>query len=324
MMSLKVGVSNLIAWEPIHFFFNSFCKNSFRIIYYHIVSDNDFTYYPGRQISTSEFRKQLKWLKKRFQVISVEQAISQELSDRDLKNCLAITFDDGFRSCYDTICPILAEENMSATFYLTTDCIDNKNLMWRNKLFEILKTVSQNRISKYMSVHGDLFPTGNIMKDSIGWDMKQKDTMSAMVWDALIPVEIEEWLYEKQPYMNSRQITSLLSSGFYIGSHTKTHPMCSMLTYPELEDEIIGSAKYLEENFFTEIISFAYPFGKRATLNFEKSIIGKSGLKTLLGVRDALFNKNENLMRWERCALESHTPHYSFYITPLRNKWGKI
>ena len=108
---------------------------SLRIVYYHIISDSDPEYYfPNKALSIQEFRDHIKFFKRRYDIISIEEAIELSDNNQSLKNKLVITFDDGFQENYSIIAPILFENNVRATFFLISSCIDNQDIMWRNKI----------------------------------------------------------------------------------------------------------------------------------------------------------------------------------------------
>lgn len=54
---------------------------------------------PGfNTVSYSNFEKQLTFINDTFKVISFEQYVLNLQTERDLTDCLTITFDDGYRS----------------------------------------------------------------------------------------------------------------------------------------------------------------------------------------------------------------------------------
>lgn len=66
----------------------------------------------------------------------------------------------------------------------------------------------------------------------------------------------------RSSYLNWIDLKRLLETKLItLGSHTQSHRLLSRLTDVELEEEIMGSKKKLEDNLGIEIFSFAYPFG---------------------------------------------------------------
>jgi len=88
------------------------------------------------------------------------------------------------------------------------------------------------------------------------------------------------------PYLNWNQIKEMQGSGLItFGSHTKNHSWLLGLSQSELDNQIIGSKKILEENLGTTVNWFCYPFG--AFNNQVVTTIKKAGyigaVSTLLG-----------------------------------------
>ena len=76
-------------------------NNNLRIIYYHMISGSTPEYYPQNgSINKDTFQWQLKFLKKRFNIISIDEAVYKINNNIKFNKNLIITFDDGFRSIY--------------------------------------------------------------------------------------------------------------------------------------------------------------------------------------------------------------------------------
>lgn len=60
------------------------------------------------------------------------------------KKIVSLTFDDGYEECYTKILPILQRHNISATFFINTDLIDNPKKHYKN-------SQGKNLNKKYMN-----------------------------------------------------------------------------------------------------------------------------------------------------------------------------
>jgi len=63
--------------------------------------------------------------------------------------------------------------------------------------------------------------------------MSNKDRFADFLWDAADLKTLGSWLYITKPYMTTDEIRYLANNGFDIGSHTRTHPMCTKLNFEE-------------------------------------------------------------------------------------------
>ncbi len=296
--------------------FNSLLKfksNSLRIIYYHIVSEEKHSYYfDNKSITPKEFEYQINIFKKYYDIISLSEALLLAKQGKSLKRKLVITFDDGFHENYTVIAPILINLNLNATFYLIGNCIDNKDLMWRNKLLVISKKVENKILKKGIETIAKEYSLNtknykNLMNWSFhSFQMSKKDMIVDSLWNYTMNISIDEYLAEYKPYMTMKQIKDLNSHGFEFGSHSMSHPIFSRLSYEEFEEEIVGSKTKIEQIIDKRINSFSYPFGQRASAIYEKKILNKKSdlVDTFLGTRNRLHNFKNNNISWERDNLE--------------------
>jgi peptidoglycan/xylan/chitin deacetylase (PgdA/CDA1 family) len=68
--------------------------------------------------------------------------------------------------------------------------------------------------------------------------------------------------YPEGMMMNWKQVVQLQSSGFYIGSHSKSHPMLASLSgEDEIMDELSLSAKRIQEMTGHFPVTISYPIG---------------------------------------------------------------
>lgn len=103
----------------------------------------DYVYSDKMYIPVDQFRRRMQWLKSsKYTVISLEDAViglaSGGLPDRSV----VITFDDGWRTSYSHMLPILEELELPATIYLTTWYVD-KSLPVLDKVIDFLVTFAK-------------------------------------------------------------------------------------------------------------------------------------------------------------------------------------
>jgi peptidoglycan/xylan/chitin deacetylase (PgdA/CDA1 family) len=290
--------------EKINF---SKCMQSLRIVYYHRV--NNYTnnlYYFSNPMTLGIFKKQLNLFQKNYNVISLSEARFKALQGDYLGDSLVITFDDGFSDNYHYVFPELKERQLKATFFLITNVIDNRDLMWRNKLLVLERLVSNKKelLFKLNEKYGyNNRESLSLLASSANWNMKDKEDICNFLWNQSKIESLENFLEREKPYLESWMINEMLDDGQEFDIHTASHPFCNKLTYEELASEIKTSQNYLYDNF--NIISkyLSYPFGDRPSKCFEKKLIEEFNLDLLLGINDNLRNKSTDV-RWERIGME--------------------
>ena len=298
------------------FLFKAFMQyrtDSLRIIYYHVVSDTRHRYYfDGKTINSDEFIYQIDMFQRHFEIISLTEALQFSSKGQSLRKKLVITFDDGFYENYSVIAPILIEKKLKATFYLIGNCIDNKDLMWRNKLLLINKTKDKVNLEKSIREISDEYGLkSGSSKNLMSWSFKvfpmdKKEEIVNKLWQLVLEIPIQEYLEEYKPYMTRHHIRELSTEGFEFGTHSMSHPIFNRLGYNNFRDEILNSRSFISQLTGGNVNTFSYPFGVRANADFEKQFVFENTniIEAFLGTKNKLCNYNHNKMNWERDNLE--------------------
>ncbi len=167
----------------------------------------------GHDISLNSFENLIKWLlKKDYYFISCYELfdyINGNLSDK--KKYVWLSFDDGWKSNYNNVFPILKKYNIPATIFVATKGIED-GYFWFNK-------ARYNRNSIFYKDIKEL------------WEMPNQNR-----------VEIIEKLEMKKDYrltMNPDELKEITSSGLICwGNHTNDHVMSDKCKEDELKNEI--------------------------------------------------------------------------------------
>ncbi len=88
------------------------------ILFYHRVADVDPNPWT---IGRREFRQQIDWLQKRFEIVSLEEAQTRIRSGNNSTPTLCITFDDGYADNASFALPLLIRRNIPFTYFVTTE-----------------------------------------------------------------------------------------------------------------------------------------------------------------------------------------------------------
>lgn len=100
--------------------------------------------------------------------------------------------------------------------------------------------------------------------------------------------------------LNLSEVRQLHSRGISIGSHTVSHPDLSLLKQDEVENELSGSKKSLEDALGAPVKSFAYPFAfpeaDRGFVTRLANLLSKCGYER--GVTSILGTARPGANRW--------------------------
>jgi peptidoglycan/xylan/chitin deacetylase (PgdA/CDA1 family) len=269
------------------------------IIAYHRITSVESTSPPS--ISSELFEKQISFLKKNFQLISLD-SLSELLRthERTPKKAAIITFDDGYKDVFINAYPILKKHDVSATIFLTTGYIDAPGMFWWEEVKNCIKNTSTNKIS--LRSIGELSLTSKL--DKIRAERGIIDAMKAMTenektatLDELIVVSGVDSNYEigKDMILSWADIKEMAKNGMTFGAHSVNHPILTKVPIEICRREMIQSKRDIEAILGIPVTSFAYPDGA-----YNKEIIAaakESGFSCatttnswgLVGKRDNIF-----------------------------------
>jgi peptidoglycan/xylan/chitin deacetylase (PgdA/CDA1 family) len=87
-------------------------------LYYHRVADDDAT---PCTMSNQAFVNQMRWLKRNFEMISMEEVQRRMRSGVNDRAAVHITFDDGYSDNCQTAIPWLVKERIPCTYFVTVE-----------------------------------------------------------------------------------------------------------------------------------------------------------------------------------------------------------
>lgn len=240
-------------------------RNEILFPYYHVVSDAPLPHirhlYAYRDIAG--FQRDLEIFLRYYQPIGLTEVLDVVSGRTAVKQpSVHLTFDDGFRECHDVIAPLLKQKGVPATFFLSTDFLDNADMYFRNKLSIVLdKTRGHLEHNKEVEVQR-IFTANGIPYTGFHETLKKLTFKNGNIIEEIglsLGVDIQDYLMQNQPYLTSEQVKSLLSDGFFIGSHSRNHPLFSGLTLNEQTQQVKESLEYIQHNFDPACRAFAFP-----------------------------------------------------------------
>lgn len=94
------------------------------ILFYHRIAD---THPNGWTMPVRDFERQIEWLSKRFDLVSLEEAQRRLSEGRNRRPAVAITFDDGYGENCETAIPILLRRGIPFTYFVSTQIIKDQS-----------------------------------------------------------------------------------------------------------------------------------------------------------------------------------------------------
>lgn len=232
--------------------------------YHHIVSDERLPHianlYPYKNIR--DFTKDLDYLLKVCKPIEPDILAEYIWSNKLLPDkSFLLTFDDGFREVADIIAPILFRKGVPAIFFINPAVIDNKKLLYRNKISLIIEVLRNNKILQN-EVAG-FFGIQNKFDEETLYRFLKQLTQHDMEFVEQISnhVEIDEDMYLKlhQPYLSEDQVKSLSARGFRFGGHSWDHPYYKLLDEQDQIEQTLLSCNYINTLIEQKKMYFSFP-----------------------------------------------------------------
>ncbi len=249
-------------------------KRSLIIITYHSVLpySEKFESFDYRNcVSTENFKKQLIFLKRKYNVIGFKEA-ERRLRDNKLSGyeCV-VSFDDGFRNNYTHALPLLKEMGLSAVFYVTTAFIGRQDMLWTEKVNAILLNAEVSKVN----IHLDGLQTISLanrderenasVKVRTYLKYKPRHVQESILRELVDETGYEPHLVENDPeryaFMTWDEVREMKEAGMEIGSHTQNHYLLNMLSEEESYRELKGSKEVLEKELGRDCTLFSYPNG---------------------------------------------------------------
>jgi len=250
------------------------------LMYHDLVEDNSqlSDWRHNGKPSQNHFEAHVRYLKKNYRVLSVEQATEEIRHKGKLKEkTVAITFDDGFASAYRIAYPVLRKYELPATIYLLTDWINRNMSLWWSDLSSLidkcdLKALSMNDLDGILgfSVSRDINEIAGEVKKKMRLNQiitarlrDMEDGVRTAIMDNLMKLMVGDanLAASEETVLDWDQIKEMASNRIRFGAHTCSHINLEFADMQTAEREIVNSKKEIEKHLAVEVKGFAYPYG---------------------------------------------------------------
>jgi peptidoglycan/xylan/chitin deacetylase (PgdA/CDA1 family) len=199
----------------------------------------------------------LVYVKRQFDVVPLGALAGGQAAD--VPRPLAITFDDGMRNNVQIAYPLLQRLGLPATFFVCPQLVDERAWIWSQEMrLRLLRLSSLCELSLATGGPREVETFVAWMK-TLGAGLRAE--VEAKVRRAtpnFAASAAERHEFELAHWDELRSLDPRLVT---IGSHTLTHPILPWLGPREVEAEVAGSRRLLEERLGREVDLFAYPNG---------------------------------------------------------------
>src|SRR5258708_14954556 len=232
----------------------------------------------GGLVTPESFRRQLRLLKSRYNVVAPEHVLAWVRDGRALpKRSVLLTCDDGLLNALTDMVPILREENLSCLFFvLGASTGQVPQMLWYERIYLALLAAPSGPF--LFEPLGMTFALRERRQRRQAWGtlLKRLAQLGQPERDGLIKAlqaqcgfdgegethwsHSEAWR-RRFSLLNLSQLRQLVDEGMTVGSHTLSHPVLSQQTSHLAWKEISEGRTDLENALGTHMWALAYPFG---------------------------------------------------------------
>lgn len=265
-------------------------KPGLAVVTYHGVFPKDYRPmdpgFDGSMVTAETFRRQLRLLKKNYNVISPEQMFEWCRNGRELpKRAVLLTCDDGLLNNLTEMLPVLQDEQLRCLFFITGDSVGNdRTMLWyENFLMVFLRarpgdfkislegTEISGTLRDREQRRGEWWKAVKRLSELDSESRKKFMAGACSYFGVQDSLEFYLSSYEKAEkhfcLLTCAELQKLAAAGMTIGAHTMTHPILSHLPAELAWNEIVESRARLESVLGQKIWAFAYPFGDAASVS---------------------------------------------------------
>jgi peptidoglycan/xylan/chitin deacetylase (PgdA/CDA1 family) len=214
--------------------------------------------------SVEIFKRQMEIVARQYDVVSMDDIPMFLTGEKRMpRRPVAVTFDDGYANNFEVAIPVLNHFSIPATFYVTTACIDRKQLPWIARIRRAFRTTEKEFWKA---------PDGRTLSLA-DRDLREVARMRACEYCAQLAGEPQERLIvaiedaleiapppeESCRMLSWDQLRYMVRSGHIVGSHTVSHPNLAHVGPQELRNELDQSKRRLQEELGITVQHFAYP-----------------------------------------------------------------
>lgn len=233
------------------------------IFQYHKIPTVSPRYIQG-EVCAAEFSRVLSNYLAWFQFLPLDEAVERMRKGALPKRAAAITFDDGYSEWFDHIVPLLSENQIPATFFITSHQLGKSEPFWHERIANAVAARAPGELPVGFDWGKQNIGVGDAnIALTIGLLQEKLKYMALTERDDAI-ARLEEGLPKNAIFRSftAADVIRLRDAGFQIGGHSRNHPILTHCSREQAMDEIAGCKEELEGILKQPIRQFAYPNGR--------------------------------------------------------------
>jgi peptidoglycan/xylan/chitin deacetylase (PgdA/CDA1 family) len=272
----------------------------------------------GMVVRPKTFEKHLRYLRRRYRVVSVEELIElREHNETTGRPLCAITFDDGWRDNYEQALPLLRQYGLPATLFISTGFMGTRKTPWFYRLGDVLHRLAEMSEEQCAMLLSD--GPGKLPAGLTGWltnspSERRRDIERVVEGMKSLPGAQLEALIERlerclgpasQPVngnpaamLDWEQLREMTHSSFEIGSHGVTHFILTQIPKSAMKAEVAHSKGCIEKQLGRSIGGFSYPNGDYS--DEIEALVRATGYRYACTTKPGSVNRSDSLYQLKR------------------------
>jgi len=264
------------------------------VLMYHEIAEDDRDIEAWAVVRKSDFVEQMEYLRKHFDVVSLQEALARRESRHSPSRPIAVvTFDDGDRGNAEVLLPIVSDLELPVSIFVATRQVVEQRNYWFDRVVNTLQTAEAVTVD--LTQHGLGHFEVNRVRGAANWGviqglLERLKGLPSSVRERVVE-ELVETLNGKAMRpgriapLDRDGVRALAASPFVsIGAHSHCHNILTQLDPDAVEKSVATSKQLLESWTGKEVWSFAYPNG-----DYDERV---AGIVRNLGFRCAITTGN--------------------------------
>ena len=179
----------------------------------------NFAYYLHDEKLQEQFEQTLLWFKSRHNLVSINELREHIYNGKPLKNACMLSVDDGWRSTYDVIYPVMKKHNVPFTIFVSPHVMETGMNFW----YYTLRFCNEDEIKDILIRRG--YFAEEVRKYPA--ELILKEILIDEVYDVLDEyLSLHPEINIPRGFMNTEEVLELHRSGLVeVGAHTMIHPI---------------------------------------------------------------------------------------------------
>lgn len=252
-------------------------------------------------LDAATFRRQLKYVRRHFTVLPLEEALERLYAGTLPKRAAALTFDDGTQNLLTQAAPVLREFELPAAVFLATGLMGTSETLWPDRLWLSFARANAPTVDLTMLGLGvrplrsptDRGQTYALAVEQIK-DLPDDDRITLL--ESLITALAADFDNDPGPFrmLSWEEARTLTANGqVTIHPHTVTHPILSRCIDEKVEREIADSCTAVQHQTVQEPTVFAYPNGRAQDFDERaKAALRRRGVRWALATTTGIADRH--------------------------------